>query len=168
MISTQQAAVTATAEHTDYQRTLHVNASPDAVFDALTRTADLSDWWAQATGSGTAGGELKFFMNADDPLVINVTAATRSQRVHWNVIDCPFLPDWVGTRPTFTITPDADGGSELSFKHIGLHTGLECIEMCTRGWDHFLPSLVKHVEAGNGEPHGSAGDQARRRAERAA
>jgi hypothetical protein len=25
--------------------------------------------------------------------------------VRWTVTDCPFLPDWIGTRPTFTVIP---------------------------------------------------------------
>ena len=34
--------------------------------------------------------------------------------------------------------------------------------MCTRGWDHYLPSLRDYVETGRGNPRGSDGDQARR------
>src|SRR5579871_2036707 len=88
----------------DYQTALRINASPDAVFDALTTVTGLAAWWNPATGSGETGGELRFIMNAPEPLVIHVDEATRASCVRWSVTDCPFLPDWIGTKPTFTIT----------------------------------------------------------------
>jgi uncharacterized protein YndB with AHSA1/START domain len=48
----------------EYQTTIRVKASPDALFDALTTVTGLAAWWNPATGSGDAGGELRFIMNA--------------------------------------------------------------------------------------------------------
>jgi uncharacterized protein YndB with AHSA1/START domain len=149
----------------DYQKTIHVNASPDALFDALTTTAGLGAWWNPATGSGETGGELEFIMNAPEPLVIHVDEATRPTSVRWTVTDCPFLPDWIGTRPTFTITAVEGNTSELHFHHQGLSGELECIDMCTRSWNHYMTSLRDYVEAGRGSPFGSPADSARREAQ---
>lgn len=148
----------------DYETTIRVHASPDAVFDALTTTAGITAWWNPATGSGVEGGELRLMMNAPEPLVMQVEEATRPQVVRWLVTECPFLTDWVGTRPTFTITP-VDGGSDLRFRHEGLTDALECIDMCSRSWDHYMTSLRDLVETGVGSPIGSPGDRARRAAE---
>lgn len=145
----------------DYQKTIRVRASPGALFDALTSVSGLAAWWTRVTGSGDAGSELRFFMYSADPLVIHVDQATRPTSVQWTVTDCSFQPDWVGTRPTFTIAPVGDA-SELQFRHRGLTPELDCIEMCTRGWDHFIPSLRDYVETGQGSPHGSTADNARR------
>lgn len=151
--------------HADYQTTIHVNASADAVFDALTTVTGLAAWWNPATGSGETGGELRFIMNAPEPLVIHVDEAARPISVRWTVTACPFLPDWIGTRPTFTITPlDADT-SELHFHHQGLSEELECIDMCTRSWNFYMTSLRDYLEAGRGNPYGSLADRARREAE---
>src|SRR5579871_261955 len=150
---------------TDYQATVRANASPDAVFDAITTVAGLAKWWNPATGSGETGGELRFVMNAPEPLIIHVDEATRATTVRWSVTDCPFLPDWVGTRPTFTITAIDGGTTELHFRHYGLHEELECIEMCSRSWDHYMGSLRDYLESGSGSPYGSPGDKARRAAE---
>jgi hypothetical protein len=68
----------------------------------------------------------------------------------------------VGTHPAFTITPVDGDTSELQFRHRGLTTELDCIEQCTRGWDHFLASLREYVEVGRGMPRGSDADKARR------
>ena len=61
----------------DYQATIQVKASPAALFDALTTASGLAAWWNPATGSGEAGGELRFIMNAPEPLVIHVDEATK-------------------------------------------------------------------------------------------
>jgi hypothetical protein len=144
----------------DYQTTIRVNALPDALLDALTTVSGLAAWWAPVTGSGDAGGELRFFMNASEPLVIAVDDATPPAAVRWSVTECSFLPDWEGTRLTFTINPvDADT-TELHFRHDGLTAELDCHDMCTRSWDHYMVSLRDHVEAGRGMPFGSPADRA--------
>ncbi|MEU8318729.1 SRPBCC domain-containing protein [Nonomuraea sp. NPDC048881] len=151
----------------DYRTTMRVKASPDALFDALTTVTGLAAWWNPATGSGTTGGELRFLMNAPEPLVIHVEEATRPTSVRWTVVDCPFLPDWIGTRPTFTVTPVDGDTSELVFHHRGLSRDLECFGMCSRSWRHYMTSLRDHLEAGGGSPLGSPADRARRRAQAA-
>jgi uncharacterized protein YndB with AHSA1/START domain len=94
--------------------------------------------------------------------VIHVDEATRPTSVRWTVTDCPFLPDWIGTRPMFTITPVDGDTSELHFRHQGLNAELECIEMCTRSWNHYMTSLRDYLEVGGGSPFGSPADRARR------
>jgi uncharacterized protein YndB with AHSA1/START domain len=147
----------------DYQKTIRVKASPEALFDALTTVSGLAAWWNPCAGSGGAGGELRFFMNSAEPLVIHVDEVTRPTSVRWTVTACPFLPDWVGTRPVFTIAAADGDASELHFRHHGLTAELDCIEMCTRSWDHYIAtSLREYVEAGCGSPFGSDADNARR------
>jgi uncharacterized protein YndB with AHSA1/START domain len=144
----------------DYQKTIRVNASPGQLFDALTSVVGLAAWWVPVTGSGEADGELRFTMNSPDPLVIHVDDATRPATVRWTVTECNSVTDWVGTRPAFTITAVAGGGSELHFRHGGLTPELECIEMCTSGWNHYLGSLRDYVETGRGAPRRATADEA--------
>ena len=152
------------AATTDYRTKIRIRVDADTLFDALTTTAGLAAWWNPASGSGEIGGELRFTMNAPEPLVIHVDEATRPASVRWTVTDCPFLPDWVGTRPTFTISPVDDHTSTLHFRHHGLTENLECIDICTRSWDHYMTSLRDYLEDGQGSPFGSPADQARRQA----
>jgi uncharacterized protein YndB with AHSA1/START domain len=149
----------------DYETIIRVKASPEALFDALTTVTGLGAWWNPATGSGETGGELRFVMNAPEPLVIHVDEASRSTSVRWTVADCPFLPDWVGTTPTFTITPVDGDTAELHFRHYGLSEQLECFDTCTRSWTHYMTSLRDYLEAGRGSPFGSVADKARREAQ---
>jgi uncharacterized protein YndB with AHSA1/START domain len=149
----------------DYQTTRCLKVPPEAVFEAITTVTGLAAWWNPATGSGQTGGELRFIMNAPEPLVIHVDEATWPSTVRWTVIDCPFLPEWIGTKPTFTITPLDAGISDLHFRHEGLSEELECIGMCTRSWNHYMTSLRDYLQLGRGSPFGSPADKARRQAE---
>ena len=146
----------------DYQKTMRVNAPADALFDAITNTSGLAAWWTGVTGSTEAGGELRFFFDPPEPCVMHVDQATRPTTVQWTVTSCDFLRDWVGTRPTFTITPVDGEACELHFRHYGLTAELDCIEDCTQGWNFFLQSLRRFVEVGRGTPRGTEEERARR------
>ncbi|HEX3461820.1 MAG TPA: SRPBCC domain-containing protein [Acidimicrobiales bacterium] len=152
---------------TDYRISIRINAPADVVFDAVTTTEALTAWWSPVTGSGMTDGELRFPMVADQrPLLIHVDEATRPTTVRWTVTECTFMEDWVGTRPTFTITPINNGSCELTFEHRGLIDQLECKDMCSRSWDHFVgTSLRELTEGGTGAPNRSPRDLARRAAE---
>lgn len=151
---------------TDYRTTVRIKARPEVVFDALTTTAELAAWWSPVTGSGLTGGELRFPMVAGQPpLLIRVDEAIHPTAVRWTVAECTFMADWVGTQPTFTIVP-VDDGCELTFVHRGLTEELECRDMCSRSWDHFVgTSLRELAEGGPGAPNRSPRDLARRAAE---
>jgi uncharacterized protein YndB with AHSA1/START domain len=136
----------------EYAKTIEVRAPADAVHQAITTPAGLSGWWTKATGSGDTGGELQFRFSALDPLVVDVKRADRPSAVDWTVRECSFMPDWVGTRPTFRIATNDSGGSELSFCHHGLVSELECFDECRQGWDYYLASLRSFVETGSGSP----------------
>lgn len=152
---------------TDYRTTVRVNAPAEVVFDAVTTAEKLAAWWSPVAGSGLAGGELRFPMVPDhSPLLIRVDEATRPTIVRWTVVECTFMEDWVGTQPTFTITPIDETACELTFEHLGLNDELECKDNCARSWDHFVrTSLRELAEGGPGAPNRSARDLARRAAE---
>ena len=156
-----------TSTSTDYRTTVRVAGPADEVFDLVTSAEALAAWWSPVTGSGLTGGELRFPMVADQPpLLVRVDEATAPTTVRWTVLQCTFMPDWEGTQPTFTITPLEDGGCELTFEHRGLNDGLECLEMCSRSWNHFIgTSLRELAEGGPGAPNRSPRDLARRAAE---
>ena len=76
------------------------------------------------------------------------------------------MEDWVGTQPTFTITPLDEGACELTFEHLGLNDELECKDMCSRSWDHFVrTSLREFAEGGRrAQPQPTGPRPPRRRA----
>src|SRR6266511_3712293 len=76
---------------TDYQTTIHLNAPPEVVFAALTTLDGLAAWWVPVSGSGEAGGDLRFRMSAADPLLVHVDEATPPGTVRWTVTECKFM-----------------------------------------------------------------------------
>ncbi len=152
---------------TDYRISVRIDAPADVVFDAVTTTEALTAWWSQVTGSGMTGGELRFPMVADQqPLLIHVDEAARPTTVRWTVTECTFMEDWVGTHPTFTIMPIGQNSCELNFEHRGLNDQLECKDMCSRSWDHFVGTSLRGLaESGTGAPNRSPRDLARHAAE---
>ena len=152
---------TDTGRMNDYRNEIVVAVGADAALGALTRIDALSGWWTRATGSGGAGGEIRFWFASDEPCVVHVDEAG-PRIVRWTVTECAFLPEWVGTRPTFMLEPEGAGRVRITFVHRGLTPDLDCIDMCTQGWNHFIGSLGRFLEAGAGDPFGSAADVARR------
>lgn len=139
---------------TDYTKRLHFEAPPEFVFDALTTPIGITSWWtavSTVTGANVEGGELRFtFHDISQPLVVRLEELQRGLSVVWSVLECDILPDWVGTRPSFTLSASGDGGCELEFRHIGLTPTLECYELCSssnQGWGYYLPILQEYVDS---------------------
>ncbi len=133
----------------DFDVTVTFAAAPAAVFDAVTTASGVTAWWTEATGSGLQGGELVFTFGTDR-VVVRVEAE-RPSRVQWAVLVSDPLPDWVGTSIIFDITSTETGGTSLRFRHMGL-LQLECVDVCTVAWPHYLRSLVAYVDHGAGFP----------------
>ena len=141
-----------TTPDADFAATLSFNAPAEAVFEALTTSSGIARWWTSWTsvsGSGLAGGELTLEAGDYDPLILRVDEANRPSVVRWVPTSSP-IPDWVGTTITFDISPNESGGSRLHFRHARLTPQLECFDMCRKGWDQYLASLVDYVDRGEG------------------
>jgi uncharacterized protein YndB with AHSA1/START domain len=131
-----------------YTKTLTVDATAERIFQALTQPNEITAWWSatSTTGSGSAGGALEItFGTEEQPTVMRVLAAHHPDVVIWDVAASPLVPEWVGTRPTFTMTATTDG-CRLDFAHHGLEPALDCFDRCATDWGHFLLRLRTHVE----------------------
>jgi uncharacterized protein YndB with AHSA1/START domain len=147
--------MTITTQDQDFQTLLHLTASPETVFEALTTTSGVSSWWAPATGSADTGGDLDF-MFGEHLVRFRVADTDRPTRVRWCTLECDVMPDWVGTSISFDLTCAENGGTILQFRHTGLVPQLGCYEQCSNDWGHFLhSSLASYLETGTGHPVGS-------------
>ena len=138
-------------------RTIAINASASSVFDALTTRAGLRGWWTtRVKGRGLAGGQLRFeFDGLDEHITMRVERADRPTTVTWTCLEHTELEEWAGTSIAFALVPSDENRCKLRFRHAGLTPNLVCFEDCKAGWDHFLASLVGHVERGQGQPFGA-------------
>ena len=149
--------MTATTDIADYQATKTFQAAPGAVFDALTSAGAIARWWAPATGSGIAGGEIRLMFRGQE-VRMRADETDRAARVCWTVLVSVPLPDWAGTTITFDIAPAGDGSTVL-FTHHGLTPQLDCFSMCSAGWTQYLASLADYADRDGGNAFGSAADE---------
>jgi uncharacterized protein YndB with AHSA1/START domain len=138
----------------DYARRVAFGSPCERVFDAVATLEGLRGWWTPLVhGSPLAGGDLRFdFEGMVEHIDMHVERATRPSSVVWACVRHTSLEDWAGTQVHFDVAPRGPGGSELTFRHVGLTKELECYDDCKLGWDHFLGSLVAWVEHGTGAP----------------
>ncbi|MCW2669844.1 MAG: Activator of Hsp90 ATPase 1 family protein [Frankiales bacterium] len=137
-----------TALDTDFRAVRTLSAAPDVVFDAVTSADTITRWWGPATGTDEL--TLRF---APGRLVLRVDRAERPTALVWSVLLAEPSPEWIGTHPVFSLSPTADGGTELTFTHEGLTPRLECFDSCQGGWNHYLTSLVDFLDRGTGSPY---------------
>jgi len=137
----------------DYARRLSCAASRERVFEALATTSGLAGWWTpEVSGWPGPGGRLELRFAGADTIRLSVEAAAPGSRVVWRVQENTGRPEWRGTRITFVLASDGPGRTLIDFRHAGLDPELECYDICSRGWDHFLQSLIDFAESGLGSP----------------
>jgi len=132
---------------------MRLAVTPQQIISTVTDETEISRWWTSVNRSERGGDQLRLFMGGEAPLVFTIEHIPGSRTVTWTVTSCDFLPDWVGTTPTFSVQPNEDGTCELEFHHVGLRPALECFDECQAGWDHFMPSLHRYLETGEGLPN---------------
>ena len=138
----------------DYTHEMRVHASLPQIIEALTDDNVIRRWWTAATTSERHDNEVQLFMGGDAPFVsFTVEHVPGTGEVTWTVTDCAVMADWVGTKPSFSVRPNADGTCTVEFRHIGLRPALECFDQCRAGWNHFMPSLHQFLETGEGRPN---------------
>ena len=126
------------------------NATPEAVYDALTTVDGLAGWWTDDT-SGTAevGGVLEFRFPPVGGFDMEVVELRPSERVTWWVVDGP--EEWIGTTIDWDLRQDGDY-TIVMFKHQGWKEPVEFMHHCSTKWGSFLMSLKSLVETGEGAP----------------
>jgi uncharacterized protein YndB with AHSA1/START domain len=146
----------------DYSSRVAFRSAPEKAFQAVASLDGLRGWWtAHVSGTPSVGEDIRLeFDEVDEYIVMRVERVERPAAVEWSCTVHTGLEDWQGTRLLFHFAERGREGSELTFRHLGLSSKLECFEKCERGWDHFLKSLVSYVDGGAGAPF-SAGKGAR-------
>lgn len=143
-----------------YQHRLDLEASPTAVYNALTRPEGLRGWWTQDCDVETRPGgslQLRFGPNYK---TLRIERLEPGREVRWRCTAAHIAigqlsrrDEWLGTELIFRLSPQANGRTRLDFEHIGLVPAFECYELCCEGWQYFLASLQQYLETGRGTPY---------------
>jgi uncharacterized protein YndB with AHSA1/START domain len=128
-----------------------INAAPRDIYRALTNLDELAHWWTTDTrGKPTLGGTLEFWFGAFHQ-DMEVVALTPSELVRWRC-KTTGMDEWAGTEIEFQIFRDAQGRTQLHFRHSKWRDDAGMFPHCSMRWAVFLISLKEFVETGKGRP----------------
>jgi Activator of Hsp90 ATPase homolog 1-like protein len=141
----------------DYSASITANITAQEATDRINRVAD---WWtASFTGASRLVGDaftVRFGETFVDFAVVELVPA---RRIVWRVTDCNlhFIGDkkeWKDTRVVFDISSDG-AATTVTMTHAGLMPGVECYEVCRKGWNFYImESLQKLLRENQGIPDG--------------
>lgn len=130
-----------------YTVRITVPATPEEAYRAV---LDTRSWWdGEITGPTDVLGEAFTYRYEDVHRSTHlVTELVTAERVVWHTTDAdlPFADDpreWIGTDVVFEFA-QVDGGTELTFTHVGLTPNLDCYADCSRAWGHFVTAALRH------------------------
>lgn len=141
----------------DYSKTITINATPDAVHKALAK--DISLWWSEELVVQGSSFTIGFGETKKTFTTILPASTEDGFEITWDCTAANLLhPDvgnpgeWVGTRIIWDVQPDGET-TNVTLTHVGLNEGLQCHDICVRGWDHFfLDSFQAYMTTGQGNP----------------
>lgn len=138
----------------DYAATISTPATVAAAKHAI--LSEMHLWWSDRVQLQNNGFTIRF---NNSHVTYEFEEACRENQMVWRctdahmiIEDVPDTTEWRGTRLLWEIIP-TDSGSDISLIHEGLNEGLECLDVCTRGWElYFESSLKAHLSGGTPTP----------------
>lgn len=133
-------------------RSVHVNASVDTVFETLTSSDAIEQWWGHPNefpGGIVAGSEGVFhWQDITFPVRIDEVSAPHRFVLTWGSGQDI---DGEATQVAFTVEPDGDGSKvtvlESGFDRMSEERRSQQVRDNVSGWNAVLDSFVNHVEA---------------------
>ena len=137
----------------DILHELTIEATPDAVYAAITEENGLKGWWTTHTKAQPAVGSVAEFGFMGGQMVFKMKIKTleAGKTVNWDV-EGGGPPDWAATRVTWDLTP-VEGGTKVLFGHRGYASSEGSFASVNYNWGYFLTSLKAYVETGQGMPN---------------
>jgi uncharacterized protein YndB with AHSA1/START domain len=144
-------------EHGSIERDLHIDASPEVVFEVLSSPEYIRDWWSAETDFEPVAGATSRFTWTDEktggtqsaPFTVVEADPPRRFSFRWTYDDGQPAGPGNSLLVTFELTP-ADGGTMVRFRETGYRErGWEAAVLEAhyndhrQGWDFYLPRLVE-------------------------
>ncbi|XZE35457.1 SRPBCC family protein [Pirellulaceae bacterium SH501] len=135
------------------------DAPIDRVYRALTTQFGLRAWWTSDCECGIEEGDEVVVRFDNTFKLMQIIRLVPCSEVQWRVLDSfldvPGLSkkdEWIGTTIGMSLVEESDLRTRFVLEHVGLTSSIECYEICSGGWAHFLESLKEFVETGKGRP----------------
>jgi uncharacterized protein YndB with AHSA1/START domain len=113
----------------DIMHLVRIAAPPERVYEALTTTEGIRNWWARDADLGTT---------------VTIKELEPPLHVMWKTAPS-FRPEWVGTTIIFDLRAEA-GNTALSFAHRGFEQADERYALTTTDWGVQLQHLREYLE----------------------
>lgn len=144
----------------DFQIDLQIEATVSTVYEALTTQSGIQRWWTTSCQVGSNVGEMINLSFGKTFKEMRIESLRLNEAVEWYVtksqLDIPNLErknEWEGSSIAIHIAPQSTSHTRLHLVHMGLTPEVECYEICSSGWAHFLASLKDYCETGTGKPY---------------
>jgi uncharacterized protein YndB with AHSA1/START domain len=134
----------------DIMHTLKIHVSPDRVYQALTTTEGLRNWWTRdAVLDPKVGGLGEFgFYGRRFVAKVTIEALEMPSRAKWIVTNSA----WPGDRVEFELRPE-EKHTRLNFAHRGFAQADRGYASASTRWASYLFSLKQYLETGKGTPN---------------
>jgi uncharacterized protein YndB with AHSA1/START domain len=131
---------------------LHVTASKEKVYEAISTINGLANWWTkQTTGESKVGGIIQFRFT-DAGCDMKVTSLKDNECISWECI--AGFPEWIGTKISIRLE-ETNGKTKVQFEHSDWKETNEFYAGCSFSWGRFMESLRQLCQTGEGEAFGS-------------
>ena len=147
-------------EYGTIEREIHVDASPEVVFDVVSSPDHLRQWWpdeADYPPESGGAGRIGFRQNDDDVVWVQFTVVDAVPPRHfsfrWTHEDGESAAAGNSFLVVFELEPDGDGTrlrlTETGFRERGWDAAKVAAEYAEHvaGWDFFLPRLPVYTAA---------------------
>ncbi|HEY3015372.1 MAG TPA: SRPBCC domain-containing protein [Nocardioides sp.] len=146
-------------EYGTLERELHIDASPEVVFEVISSPAHIKEWWGAETDlAPTAGatGALSWGEGTDEEMVVPITVVDavppRLFSFRWTQPDGEVAEVGNSLLVTFELVPSGEGTTlrltETGFREMGWEIAVleEQYHEHVVGWDKFVPAIGKCAE----------------------
>jgi hypothetical protein len=141
------------SEKKHFHRTITVNAS---AHEAMKKISQINRWWIKDfSGRGEKLNDT-FTVPFGEPSFVDfiVSDFVPNKKVAWKVTDCYLSwfqdkKEWNNTEVVYELSEE-NGETKIDFTHIGLVPEVECYEVCEKGWNDHIDTLLKFINEGKG------------------
>jgi hypothetical protein len=142
-------------ENKNYHTTIMVNASAE---EAMKKISQINLWWRKDFLDKAEKLNDTFTVPFGEPSFVDfvISEFVPDKKVVWKVTDC-YLPwfqdkkEWNNTEVVFELLEENDK-TKIDFTHVGLVPEAECYNVCEKGWNGHINTLVKFINEGKGLP----------------
>lgn len=128
-----------------------INATPEKVYEAITTTEGIKNWWTtEAKVEPEVGSVAEFgFYNRKAVFLMHIDHLEQGKLVEWTAQHD--MPGWKGTTIRFELKPNDNGDTILNFNHSGWDSMEGGYSMINTTWGSLMYILKNYVEGKNPE-----------------